>query len=592
MLKYDEYYMAKHMAPTRRSLTSTLARVVLLGLVCQGLILFTMSFTRAQAVAPQVGQWFEYRVKETLQDGNGYFEGYKEETTTTGKYNITTVTATNFTVHAKYSWSWSGNDYSDSYSGSGSANRNVTIDLTTRNYTQAQTDLVGYDAVNGSNLLTWFLVPANLQLGQTVKILDHTFTVTNEKVTVWSNGLPRLGLELKYSGPSIIYNYDDANWTCPTSTDIYYVDRDSGFVFAERLEETTSSKTHKSYSSTSFIWKAEYDVTASSFDIEMDGVALAGLILGITAAIVLPAIGIGALYHYKRWRPRTDSFRNLGQIKISLVKHLESFPQHLTNRATDQFAAFLVDFAGKTLLAGGRVAVAADMGKNELLGVAYYNKEEGVGSIYCKNTEITDALRQYVKCKDFFSEIRHEIPADLLENMRKFDNPNIKPQAFNLFETYQVLKLAPIQHVDYDTNFISYMQEKDLSDVSKVAKEVYGRGGKRTFRALLESGDIGFVARIKGQIAGFAFASFVNQIGRNHTLSVLPKFRNQGIGRELARARLTTLANLGAQEVITEIADWNLPSLQVSSSLGFKKVGVMFVETAQSIKTKKTIVRW
>ncbi len=159
-----------------------------------------MTFTRAQAVAPQPGEWFEYTVKEHVRDGSGYFEGYKEDTTTTGRYNITSVTPTNFTVHAKYSWTWTGNDYYDYYGGSGSANRSVTIDLTTRNYTQTQTDLVGYDGVYANNLVAWFLVPANLQLGQTVKILDHTFTVTSEQMTVWSNGLPRLGLELKYTG--------------------------------------------------------------------------------------------------------------------------------------------------------------------------------------------------------------------------------------------------------------------------------------------------------------------------------------------------------------------------------------------------------
>ncbi len=596
LLKYEEPYMAKHMAQMRRGLNSTLARVVLLGLVCQGLILVAISFTQAQVVPPKVNDWFKYTVKETVRDGSGFFEDYTEDTTTTGTYTFTAVTSTNFTVYADYSWQWTAIQYP--YNGEGSAKRSVTINLTNLHYAQAQTDLVGYDGVNGKNLAVWFLVPANLILGQTVQILDETFTVTNEQMTVWSNGLPRLGLELKHSGPTILHNYADENWTAATSTDFYYVDRETGFVFAERLELRTdainywSSEYYRNYPETSFTWTTQYDITASSFDIKFDNVALTGLIVGIVAAIVLPLLGIYALYRYMHWKPRTESFRNLGQIRIALVKNIENFPQHLENRATDLFAAFLVDFATKTLLARGKVAVAVDTAKSELIGVAYYNKEEGVGSIYSKNTEITDALRQFVKCKDFFSDIRHEIPADLLENMRKFDNPNIQPQAFNVFETYQILKLAPIQHADYDTNFISYMQEKDLADVSKVAEQVYGRGGKKTFRALLESGDIGFVARVKGQVVGFAFASFVNQVGRNHTLSVLPKFRNQGIGRELTRARLATLANLGAQEVITEIADWNLPSLQVSNSLGFKKVGVMFVETARSIKIKKTIVRW
>jgi GNAT superfamily N-acetyltransferase len=586
--------MPKHMAPTRRSFSGALARVVLLGLVCQGLMLFSLTFTLAQAGSPQVGDWFTFTSKQSLYDGTGWWEGYTEDTTSNGRYEITRADAYNYTVHAKYSWSMSGWDSINwvSSSDSGDEDRNRNVSITTRNYTQWDTDLDEFDGVNGKNLLAWFWVPINLQLGEKVQILQHNFTVTDEEVLVWSGGLPRYGLELTYTGPTTHYDFYEVDWKCPTCIDKYYVDRDSGFVFAERYEEQTESKYYESYWGSSFKYKIEFDVTASSYEIAIDAPALVGLIIGIIAAIALPALGIFAIYHYVRWRPKTDSFRSIGQVKITLIKKLEDFPQHLDNQASDQFGPFLVDFTDKTLRAGGRVAVAMAIGKNDLIGVAYYNKEEDVGNILCKNTEVTDALRRFIKCQDFFSEVRHVIPQDLLENMRKFESPNIQPQAYNIYETYQVLKLEPIPQADYDTNFVSYMQAKDLSAVVKVAKEVYGRGGNRTFRALLDSGDIGFVARVKGQIVGFAFASFVNQMGRNHTLTVLPKFRNQGIGRELARARLTTLANLGAKAVITEIADWNLSSLQVSNSLGFKKVGAMFVETARSKKIKKTIVRW
>ncbi len=578
--------MAKHMAPTRRSFSSALARVVLLGLVCQGLLLFAVSVARADTGTPTQGDWFEYRLVYGLRDGSGWYSDWWEETVVTGKYEITQVIGDNATVHAKYTW-----NYRDSYydEDTDTVERWVNFSLTTRNYTQFQTDMDDYDAKDGRNLDVWFWIPANMVLNQKVPMLDDNFTVKDEEETIWSSGTPKLSMRLEATG-SYSHYYDGKTWTGATYTDKYYVDRDSGYVISERYTEQNSGTFHSMY--TRWQWYIEYDITASSFEVAFDVPLLSGMIIGITAAIVLPTLGIFAIYRYARWRPRTDSFRSYGQVKIYRVRKIEDFPQHLENHATDQFGAFLVDFATKILLAGGRVAVAVAVGKNELVGVAFYNKEEDAGFILCKNTEVTDVLRRFVNCQDFFSEVRHEIPADMLENMRKFDNPNIPPQAFNTFETYQVLKLAPIQQVDYDTNFISYMKPKDLSAVVKVAKQVYGTTGKKTFQALLDSGDIGFVARVKGQVVGFAFASFVNQMGRNHTLTVIPKFRNQGIGRELARARLATLANLGAEAVITEIADWNLPSLQVSGSLGFKKVGVMFVETARTKKIKKNIVRW
>src|SRR4030042_3413802 len=202
------------MAPTRRSFSRALTRVVLLGLVCQGLMLFIISSTRAQTGTPLPGDWFKYQVKQTLRDGTGYFEYYKEDTHSTGMYDITAV-GENLTVHATYSWTWSGYDSweEERYSGSGNEDRTVNVTLATRHYAQIQTDLDEYDHLDGRNLAVWFWVPANLEVGDTVEILDAIYTVTNEQATIWSNGVPRVGVELKAQGTNTHFNYDDKNWS-------------------------------------------------------------------------------------------------------------------------------------------------------------------------------------------------------------------------------------------------------------------------------------------------------------------------------------------------------------------------------------------
>ena len=43
--------------------------------------------------------------------------------------------------------------------------------------------------------------------------------------------------------------------------------------------------------------------------------------------------------------------------------------------------------------------------------------------------------------------------------------------------------------------------------------------------------------------------------------------------------------------VVDEIADWNLPSIRISSLSGFQVVGKMFVETVRKKRIKKDIVR-
>ena len=57
------------------------------------------------------------------------------------------------------------------------------------------------------------------------------------------------------------------------------------------------------------------------------------------------------------------------------------------------------------------------------------------------------------------------------------------------------------------------------------------------------------------------------------------------------KARLKILYELGITDVVTEIANWNLSSLQIAYSHGFVKMGELYIETDRTQPRVKKIMR-
>ena len=226
--------------------------------------------------------------------------------------------------------------------------------------------------------------------------------------------------------------------------------------------------------------------------------------------------------------------------------------------------------------------------------MAYYNKEGHIGTVLCKNTELNEYLRQFVGCKDFFSETEHIItPSGWMRNDRGLMNKlgKVHNKAYNVFETHKVYRLEPVPPVTYDSGLVRPMRREDLPEVAKLAKAVYRARARRWIRACLESDDLAYVAVVNGRIVGFGFACVCGAHGRLHTLGVDRAYRGRGIAKELHRARLEAMRLMGVTDVMDEIADWNLASIRISTLSGFKPIGKVFVETTRRRRIRKSIVR-
>lgn len=551
-----------------------IVRFIVIILAFQFLILPAMAL-------PTQGDSFEYTLIRKVGSGSGEYSGYNDELRSNGKYDVLSVNSTHVQFHAGYSWTYWN---TEGLNQNGTEDRIATFSLKTRRYT-TKTDLDEYDKSDPSGLSVWLWIQPEVKTGDTIAILDDKFTVTGEYVTFWSGSVPKKGIELRSTGTRSRNDvYGEFTYTY---TDIYYFDRSTGYIIAERYKEEDTGFWNGKHAT--FELTEGFDLTNSSYTVPVDYLTLIAVIIGIIVVIFLI---IYAAYIY-RWRARTLRIDPYGNVKIFRITSTKNF-RFNKNLATKIFDPFIQDFSNKTLLSKNILAediAAVATNASALLGIATYNYESDIGMILCENTEVKEGLRRFIGARDFFTEVRSTIPEKIINEAAKFGEKIENRFAYNVFDTYKIVRLEKLEDTGYDTELISRMKESDLTEVELISNKVYNVRSRSWIRAQYLSGDIGFVARLEGKIVGFAFATYANGHGRIHTLTVLPEYRNQGIGKELMRARLKTLYDLGAVDVIAEIANWNLSSLQIAYNHGFKQAGTMYVETVRPQRIKRSIVR-
>lgn len=285
-----------------------------------------------------------------------------------------------------------------------------------------------------------------------------------------------------------------------------------------------------------------------------------------------------------------------GEVRVRRVRRAAELAG-MEVAATDHFGPFLPHWAEKAIRSRDRVAVATvnQIGRPDLIvGFAMYNREGRIGTILAMSTEMCELLRRFIRCKDFFSETRHLIkPDDEMKRspslMRRLQQA--RNEAYNLFEEHRIYRITGIPPTPYDTSLVRPMRREDLRAAADVAKRAFRQSSRRWVRSCLDAGDLGFVAVVNGRVVGLAFACIEGGRGRLHTLAVDPAHRGRGIGKELHRARLEALRQLGARDAISEIADWNLASIRITTLAGMRPEGSMYVETVRTKRIKKDIVR-
>ncbi len=135
------------------------------------------SANSVSAYSPQNGDSFNYSDTITVNNGQGQYSGYSDQTHATGMETMNSVTGSN--VSASYSYSWQFSDYkgfSNSSSGSGS----YTWSSSTFTYVKGTDNQVGYS----SPVYVWFAMNPSLPVGGSFYALNTQFTVQSKNYSL------------------------------------------------------------------------------------------------------------------------------------------------------------------------------------------------------------------------------------------------------------------------------------------------------------------------------------------------------------------------------------------------------------------------
>jgi ribosomal protein S18 acetylase RimI-like enzyme len=540
--------------------------------------------TASAAYTPQLGDFFDYHFHRHVGNGGGEYEEYADDTISDGHYEVIAVTPSQVTMHTYYRWSYTSND---APSDRGVEDRQVSFSISTRHFTSPHTDNDELDGFPAANFAVWFWINPDVRLNEQLLVFDNMLTVTSLDATIWIGMSPKHAIKVEGSGVgSRNDNYGQFNFRY---TDTYYFDITTGWFIAERYVERDTGTWNGSPAS--FTWTEDLDFGRASYTPEVNTAALAGFWAGVGLFFAILA-AMGWAY---RWRTRVVFVSQFDRVRLGRLKsaaHLRPMLPTASDAAgssasegplavdgvTQFFGHFLEDFARKGEASGDTMAVASAGGR--IQGLALYNKEGDVGAIFAQGTGLAEALRKFVRSKDFFTEWRHSVGDSAREWASEMGVRFTSNDAYNLLDTYDVLRLSNFPSSGYDTSLVTRMKPEDLADIAAIAKTVFKVDSK-----------VWLAAQLAGRVIGFGMATAVGRAGRLHTLAVLPEFRTRGIGRELVRARLGTLSALGARYVIAEVARWNIASLELLYAHGFEKVGSLYVETARTAKPARQIVR-
>jgi L-amino acid N-acyltransferase YncA len=541
--------------------------------------------------------WFEYRLRQTVANGTGAYEGWSDALRASGRYELE-----GGSLWARYDWQYTSPDDADGVlAGSGSEDRRVSFDPASRRYVGRPIDLDEYDERDLPELAIWWRIPTNVAPGDTISILEETFRVegpvTPSEVT---HGRPAILLATSGTGTR-----DDAYGRFTTSyEDRYWFDAESGWFLAEQRTERDIGALDGAPATFDVTTGIELTAasylpgTTASFGRDAAGVAVPAGSRGLSSAqlqtvstlgflLLLGAVIGTLLWLARRWERRSRRHDYEGRI-APLAPN-----QQADYAALSPFFGELMPHLVRQAQPWGPVAAWGSLG---IEGIALPAPPGEAATIFAPQTACCEALRQHIDAAHFFSEVRHEhsFAARAKANASGVSLPG--SHAYNVLETYELLDLSPLPaDVSYDRQVVRRGSAAELPAVVQLADAVYGGSNARWLQTALEHGDVLLLALDRSvaseTVVGFALVTVAGSTARFSGLTVAQAHRGRGLGKELNRARLRVAHDLGAVRAVVEVAAWNTASLEIARASGFRRAGSMYVETPAAVASNQKFRR-
>src|SRR5208283_3436232 len=184
------------------------------------------------------------------------------------------------------------------------------------------------------------------------------------------------------------------------------------------------------------------------------------------------------------------------------------------------FEPYLHYFVREILESGGEAYVSRTA-EGAISGIFIYDDSEKTGTIFTRSREVFDHFYASRPLNFLFAEIATE-------------------HASEIYDIYTVdLENLAIGH--RFSHEISIVQAGQIDEIEQFMVSTHPGTNRKWVNVALNNGDCCFIVRLNNEIAGLGWVSFVNGIGRLHSLYVKPRFRRIGIGEDILHARLLWL---------------------------------------------------
>jgi hypothetical protein len=258
---------------------------------------------------------------------------------------------------------------------------------------------------------------------------------------------------------------------------------------------------------------------------------------------------------------------------ISEIKNVSEIPASFPEALSVFGVTYLQYWAKEALDIDGEVYVSRTP-EGEISGLFVYDTYEQTGTIFTRSREVFDRI---FKLKPFVS----------LWSELQTDHPNY---------VYDVLTMDNLERADLQHRFKhNAVIERNVAEIERfMTLTVHYDLNPKWVRVAVANGDRCFAIKIGTEIAGIAWLSLVDGVGRVPDLYVKPQFRRTGMARDLFYARLIYLQSMHARSYFAEIAQDNESALKHATEVGMKVSGQIFeyfnesTADAKSSSTKVT----
>ena len=219
------------------------------------------------------------------------------------------------------------------------------------------------------------------------------------------------------------------------------------------------------------------------------------------------------------------------------------------------FEPYLHHFVREILETGGEAWVSRTS-DGAVSGLFMYDYPEKTGTVFTRSKEVFDYFYESRPFGSLFAELKTERESDV-------------------YDIYTIdLESLPVVH--RFSHEISMVEDEQSDEIGKFMVSTHQGINRRWVKVALKNGDKCFTVRLENEIAGLGWVSFVNGIGRLHSLYVRPQFRGMGMGEDILYARLMWLKSRRARSAFSEIYRDNLPSSRVATKGHMSVSGQIF----------------